>query len=141
MASVRACTGFLPLLLCGDGKMSDLTFGLAGSRPRGMAEGRKTAAQRSNSRQSKNDFARRYLWVSRASRAASRGSGFCDMTMGTWGRRLGSTFSMGESTSSSEVGVRSSWGGREESISAALVIHFSFEVVCRGCRSYHFADW
>jgi hypothetical protein len=107
-----------PFPFCGVARTEGLTFAFVGNSPSGIAEGKKTAAQRSNSRQSKNDFASRYLWVSRASRAVSMGSGFWDIT-GLIEEGI-SVLDMGESRSASEVGVRSSGVGREERSSAAL---------------------
>ena len=82
----------------------------------GSGPGRKTAAQRSYSRQSKYVFARRYLCASRASRrssVASLGTG-----LGVWGGRASD---MGESTSVSEpLSLSSSEAGSELSSSAAL---------------------
>ena len=88
-----------------------------------MFEGRKTAAQRSYSRQSKYDLASRYLFISRDSRRASSGSEFEARTIGTGGGNC-STSCMGESGSVSESGVRSPVDGSEVASSAALLRSF-----------------
>jgi hypothetical protein len=88
--------------------------GVAWFEALGSGPGRKMAAQRSYSRQSKYVFASRYLCASRASNRSSAAS--LGMVFGVCGGRASD---MGESTSVSESS--SSEEGRELSNSAALV--------------------
>jgi hypothetical protein len=67
-------------------------------RPESNVSGRKTAAHRSYSRQSKSDLARRYWFISFASRAASSGSTFPVTTIG--GCPFGGTSVIWESSDS-----------------------------------------
>lgn len=97
-----------------------LTFGDPADRdPLGRPDGRKTAAQRSNSLQSKKDFAKRYLCISFASIRASSGSEFAEMMTGNVledcsASSIGESMSVSPSESSRRV-------DRDEDISAALL--------------------
>lgn len=89
--------------------------------PKGTLSGTKIAAHRSYSRQSKYDFARRYLDTSSASRRASSGSGLGVNTTGTTTLFNRSSSAIWESSSvRSEFGLCSVVEGNEASNSAAL---------------------
>ena len=119
-----------------------LTFGDPGERaPFGRPDGRKTAAQRSNSLQSKKDFARRYLCISLASIRASSGSEFSETTIGNTLEDC-LTSSMGESTSVSPSESARQFD-KDDDISAALYVNQprgSHEYNQLRWMSYHFAD-
>jgi len=83
---------------------------------RGRSEGRNTAAQRSNSLQSKYDFASRYLLSSRVSRRDSSGS-MLDENMEGAGVESASCIAESESE---KDGLLEDGAGREAESSAAL---------------------
>ena len=101
--------------------MRVLALGDAGdSGPRGgRIDGMKTAAQRSNSRQSKYDFANRYFDNSCASRRASSGSGLEERKVGM--DEDESTSSIWESGSELKDVEAETVSGSEVESSAALI--------------------
>lgn len=112
-----ACFDF-PLAVFGEGfavPLGDVDWRELRSR----VEGRKTAAQRSYSRQSKYDLARRYFENSWDSRRASSGSGLEEKTEG--GGPDGSASCIGESGSVLKDPVSEGGSGKEIESSAALI--------------------